>query len=170
MSKILMIIPFQNFREEELFPAKEFFEEKGLEVIITSNKIGKAKGMSKNEINVFSTIDDINIDEYDVIILVGGTGSDIFEKNSTLHKILQQANKKNKIIGATYRAPITLAYSGILEDKKATVWIEDKDILEEYGAYYTGASIEIDDNIITTDGPHSARMFAEEIYKLIKKN
>jgi protease I len=166
---ILIIIPFTNYRDEELNVPLNFFQQKGYNVKVASNKKGKAKGMGSSSYEVEILIDELNPDEFDAIILAGGKGADVLWHNKALHKFLKEVNRKKKIIAASYKSPITLAYAGILKNKRATVWIEDKDILEELGAYYTGASIEIDDNIITIDGPHSTRMFVKEIYSLIEK-
>ena len=169
VKNILIILSFKNFRDEELNIPVEYFEKQGFKVTLASNKSGKAKGMKGTEVEVYNTIDTLNPDDYDAIILVGGTGSEIFWQDKTLHKFLKEANKKNKIIAASYKSPVTLAYAGILKNKRATVWIDNRDILDELGAFYTGSSIEIDGNIITTDGPHSTKMFAEEIFNHIKK-
>ena len=168
-NKIAIIIPFLNFRDEEYNIPLNFFKQKGFQVVVASNKKGKAKGMNNTTVEVFSEIKELNPDDFDAVILVGGTGSEVFWHNKELHRFLKDVNKKNKIIAASYKSPLSLAYAGILKNKRATVWIEDKDLLEELGAYYTGASIEIDKNIITTDGPHSTRMFVQEIFSLIKK-
>ena len=168
--KIAVIIPFVNFRDEEYNIPVNFFKQKGYDVIVASNKIGKAKGMNNTSVEVNKAISDLSHEDFDAIILVGGTGSDVFWHNKELHQFLKKANKRKTIIAASYKSPVSLAYAGILKNKRATVWIEEKDILEELGAYFTGASIEVDDNIITTDGPHSTKMFVQEIYEFIKKD
>ena len=167
---ILIIIAFKNFRDEEYNIPYNFFKEKNFNITVASNETGKAKGMNGTNVEVNTSIDDLEHKDFDAIILVGGTGSDVFWHHKKLQKFLKEANKAGKIIAASYKAPITLAYAGILHNKRATVWIEEKDILEDLGAYFTGASIETDGNIITTDGPHSTRMFVSEIYNLLKKN
>lgn len=167
--KIAIIIPFSNFRDEEYNIPLNFFTQNGFEVIVASNKKGKAKGMNNTSVEVHTEIADLTPDDFAAVVLVGGTGSEVLWHNKELHKFLKEVNKKGKIIAASYKSPLSLGYAGILRNKRATVWIEDKDLLEELGAYYTGASIEIDKNIITTDGPHSTKMFVQEIYSLIKK-
>ncbi len=169
-NNILIILSFKNFRDEEFNIPIEFFRKKGFNITLASNKAGKARGMKGTEVEIFNTIDTLEPEKYDAIILVGGTGSEVFWNDKTLHSFLKKANQQKKIIAASYKSPITLAYAGILKNKRATVWIGDRDIIDELGAYYTGSSIEIDGNIITTDGPHSTKMFAEEIYNQIKKN
>ena len=167
--KVLLIIPSKDFRDEEFNIPFNFFNSKNLDVVVASNEIGKAKGMSGTYVEVMLTIDELNPKDFDAVILVGGKGAEVFWQDKTLHRFLKDAKKHNKIIAASYKSPITLAYAGLLKNKRATVWIEDKDILDELGAFFTGASIEIDGNIITTDGPHSTKMFAEEVYNMLNK-
>ncbi len=167
--KVAIIIAHKNFRDEEFNIPLNYFREKGFEVTVASNLKGKAKGMNGTAFEVEKTIEDLQHEDYDAVILVGGTGSDVFWKDKVLHEFLKKANKSKKIIAASYKSPVTLAYAGVLKNKRATVWIEEKDVLEDLGAYFTGASIEVDGNIVTTDGPHSTRMFVEEIYQKLKK-
>ena len=167
-NRVLFIIGFTIFKDEELIQPKEVFERNGFMVDICSYKPGPVKGLKKAEINIELTVDDINVTDYDAIILLGDIDEKLFE-NKKLFEIVKEAHKNNLIIGASYRTPVILANAGILDDKRATVWIEDKDIIEENGGYYTGASMEIDGNIVTTDGPHSAKMFAQKIIELLKK-
>ena len=166
-NRVLFVIGFTIFKDEELIQPKEEFEKNGFVVDVCSYKSGPVKGLKKNELNVELTVDDINVSDYDAIVLLGDIDEKLFE-NKRLFEIVKEAYKNNLIIGASFRTPVILANTGILNEKKATVWIEDKDIIEEQGGYYTGASMEVDGNIVTTDGPHSAKMFAQKIIELIK--
>ena len=166
--KVVIIVPSKNFRDEEFNIPYNYLKSKNIEIIVASNEIGKAKGMNGSQIDIFVSIDELNYLEYDAVILVGGSGAEIFWYDKILHDFLKKANKNNAIIAASYKSPVSLAYAGILNNRKATVWIEDKDILDELGAYFTGASIQIDKNIITTDGPHSTKMFSKELLTLLE--
>jgi len=166
-NRVLFIIGFTIFKDEELIQPKEVFEKNGFEVNVCSYKLGPVKGLKKAELNIELTVDDIIVDDYDAIVLLGDVDEKLFE-NKRLFDIVKEAYEKDLVIGASFRTPVILANAGILEEKKATVWIEDKDIIEEQGGYYTGASMEVDGKIVTTDGPHSAKMFAQKIIELIK--
>ncbi len=168
-NRVLFIIGFTIFKDEELIQPKDVFEQNGFTVDIVSYKPGPVKGLKKAEINIEMTVEDVNVDDYDAIILLGDVDEELFE-NKRLTEIVKEAYKKGLVIGASYRTPVVLATAGILDGKRATVWIEDKDTIEENGGYYTGSSMEIDGKIITTDGPHSAKMFAQTIINEIKKS
>jgi len=160
-----MIIAPKNFRDEELFDTKEELEVSGNSVVIASTKTDTATGMLGGTIKPDITIDEINVDDYDVVVFVGGPGSSIYFNNQKAHEIARDANEKKKLIGAICIAPSTLANAGLLKGKKATSFPSEERNLRSKGANYTGNSVEKDGNIITADGPKSAREFGRIIAK-----
>jgi protease I len=167
--KILMVIAFENFRDEELKIPKEILEKSGIIVDIASTKKGIAKGMLGAKVNVNIILDEIKENDYDGIIFVGGTGSQNLFTNKSAIKLVQEFYKNKKVIGAICLAPGILANAGILNGKKATCFYSASDILKKNGAIYTGNSVEIDGNIVTGNGPEVAEEFGKEILRLIKK-
>lgn len=167
--KVLMIIAFENFRDEELFTPKNILEKNGIKVDIASTKKGVAKGMLGAKVNVELTIDNVKENEYDGIIFVGGIGSEILFNNTYALNLAYKFYKNKKVVGAICLAPGILANSGILKGKKATCWSSASDILKKNGAIYTGNLVEVDGNILTGNGPEAAEKFGMEILKLLKK-
>ncbi|HDD44967.1 MAG TPA: DJ-1/PfpI family protein [Candidatus Desulfofervidus auxilii] len=161
--KIVMIIAENNFRDEELFVTKEVLEEKGAKVIVASTSLTPAKGMLGRVYKPDILLKDIEIDDYDAIIFVGGIGATQYWNDKTAHKLIKEALEKDKVIAAICIAPVTLANAGILKGKKATVWPSEARALEKAGAIYTGKSVEKDGKIITANGPHAAKAFGETI-------
>jgi len=80
-----------------------------------------------------------------------------------------RAHKLGKVIGAICIAPVTLANAGLLKGRKATVWASEKARIETKGAIYTGADVQVDDNIVTANGPNAAKAFGEALLKLLAK-
>ncbi|MGC8977048.1 MAG: DJ-1/PfpI/YhbO family deglycase/protease [Candidatus Ratteibacteria bacterium] len=167
--KVLMVIAFENFRDEELQTPKEIFEKNGIKVDIASNKKGTAKGMLGLKVNVELKIDEVEEKEYDGIIFVGGIGSQSLFNNTYAINLAKNFYKNKKVVGAICLAPGILANSGILKGKKATCYPSASDILKKNGAIYTGKEVEVDGNIVTGSGPEAAEKFATEILKLLKK-
>ena len=158
-----MIIAPRNFRDEELFYTKEELESSGNSVTIASTTTDKATGVLGRTAKPDTTINDINIDDYDAVVFVGGVGSSIYFNNQKAHEIARDAYDKGKVIGAICIAPSTLANAGLLKGKKVTSYPSEERNLRSKGAVYTGNSVEKDGNIITADGPSSARNFGRMI-------
>ncbi len=167
--KIAMIIAFQDFRDEEYFIPKGIFISKGFLVETFSSKKGDALGSYGGVVKVEKTIEELNVNDFDIIIFVGGNGAVSYSENKIAHKIAKGA----KTLGAICIAPIILAKAGVLKGKKATVFSSEMDksaikILEKEGAEYEPKEVVVDGNIITANGSKAARNFAEAVVFSLK--
>lgn len=160
-----MIIAPRNFRDEELFHTKEELEASGNSVTIASTTTDTATGMLGGTAKPDITINDVNVDDYDAVVFVGGTGSSIYFNDLKAHEIARTANGKGKLVCAICIAPSTLANAGLLRGKRATSYSSEESNLRSKGANYTGNPVEKDGNTITADGPSSAREFGRMIAK-----
>ena len=165
--RVVMIIAPQNFRDEELFEPKQLLAEKGAEVKVASASLEMAGGMLGAEIQPDMLISDIEPDQWDAIILIGGTGASRYWEDLSVHSMLNEAVKQNKIVGAICIAPVTLANAGILSGKRATVSISERQRLADKGADCTLKDVQRDGNIITASGPPAAKGFGEAIAKAL---
>lgn len=162
---ILMVIAPSDFRDEELFVPKEFFEKNGAEVVIASEKKGTAKGMLGGTVSVDLSVSDVVISDYDAVIFVGGSGVEshkLYEDGAYL-KLATDANISGKVIGAICLGPMVPAAAGILSGKNATVFESGISHITVKGAKYTGAEVTRDGRIVTGEGPHAAEEFARTV-------
>ena len=161
---IVMIIARQNFRDEELADPRAVFQEAGAKVTIASSSLQEAVGMLKKvRVKPDLTLDKVDAKAYDAVVFVGGAGASEYWNNKTAHRIATEAQAAGKLVCAICIAPVTLGNAGLLKGKKATCFPSERAQLVKAGANYTGASVEKDGNIITADGPASARRFGETI-------
>jgi protease I len=175
MVRVLMIVAPENYRDEELDIPKKHLESKGMEVTVASTKKGPCKGMMGGSVEATLSLADVNVSDYDAVIFVGGSGTPIIRKEARAIEIAKEAASKGKVIGAICWACTTVAKAGILEGKKATVWVGDDaeygmstdKVMEKFGATYEKSGVVVDGNFVTADGPAHARQFAEAIEKLI---
>ena len=167
--KIVMIIASQNFRDEELLQPKNILTEKGAEVKVASASLETAKGMLGAEVKPDLLVSEIKPEDWDAIILIGGTGASQYWDDSSIHSMLNEAVKQNKIVGAICIAPVTLANAGILSGKKATVFSSETQKLRDKGAKCTGKDVERDGKIITASGPPAAKEFGNAIAQALKE-
>ena len=170
--KILMVVAFKDFSDEEYFIPKEVLEKAGFSIDTTSTKKGIAIGSQGGEAIVHMGIDEINLENYDVVIFCGGSGMANELDNQIFHKLAKDFYENNKTVAAICVAPALLAKAGILENKKATVWSSALDksfikTLEENGAIYEDSLVVIDNKIITANGPDAAEEFAKAIKELL---
>lgn len=169
MTNILMIIPPERFRDEELFVTKEELENSGNNVSIASTKKGVILGSRGGTVNAELLLADINIKEYDAVVFVGGAGSELLFDDIDALSIAKTMYDDKKIVSAICLAPVILANAGILKGKKATVTGTEANTIEAKGAEYTEPGVTVDGRIVTADGPEAAQLFAQAIDKLLKR-
>lgn len=171
MQHALFIIAPENFRDEELFHPLAVLEKAEIVCTISSLEAGKCIGSKGGEIEAQIGINQINAEDFDAVIFIGGNGSEIYFENAAAHLLTQKAFSSGKIVAAICAAPVILAKTGILNGKKATCFpsTDFEKALEENGAILTRSDVEIDGKIITANGPKAAIAFGEEIVKKLGK-
>jgi protease I len=167
--RVLFVIAQNDFRDEELFVPKRIIEKAGIEVVVSSITTDMCHGKLGGNVLPDIAVKDVDMDDYDMIIMAGGPGAPTLADYEEVRAIFVQARTDKKPFGAICIAPVNLAKFGVLEDKKATVFETEETVeaLEEAGAHYTGQDIEIDGNIITANGPDAAEAFGRAIVKLL---
>ena len=166
--KALMIIAERNFRDEELLEPKKILEDREIKVTIASTSLQDSRGMLGATVKPDILLSSVKVQDYDVIIFVGGGGASQYWNDPLAHSIAQKVVQKGKILGAICIAPVTLANAGVLSGKKATVFSSEISKLETKGATYTKKPVQVEGKIITGEGPQSAEQFGEAIVKVLE--
>ncbi|MFW5782187.1 MAG: DJ-1/PfpI family protein [Candidatus Muiribacteriaceae bacterium] len=161
--RICLIFANRLFRDEELKIPMKYMKHNGHEVVFASDSLDRAQGKLGMQITPDILADDIDVNDFDCLALVGGPGTKVFFHDKKLHNILIQADRMHKVIGAICISPVVLAEAGLLKGKNATVWIDGRDSIIEKGAVYKDKPVVVHDNIVTADGPKSAQAYAEAL-------
>ena len=164
---VVMVIPQNNFRDEELLQPKRILEQAGIIVKLASRIRGEATGMLGAKFISEMTLQDINVEDYNAIIFIGGSGASTYWNDPIAHKIARDAYSANKLVAAICIAPLTLAKAGLLKNKRATISSYLAEKLEAEGAIYTTKAVEKDASIITASGPAAVNEFSREIVKAL---
>jgi len=160
-----LMVPLANgFEEIEAFTIVDILRRANIKVD-TIGIIGSViQGKNGVKVIVDRTLNQIDPNDYDAIILPGGSpGYQNLAKSARLIETLKTFNRQNKLIGAICGAPTILAKEGLLDDKKATVYPGFEKML----AYPRNGSVVVDGNIITSQGPGTAIDFALKIVEKI---
>jgi len=172
--KILMVVAFKNFRDEEYFIPNETFEKNGYQVITSSDQKGEAVGSAGGTTEVDLLVQEVNPIDYAAVVFCGGPGMVNNLDNKNFQNLALEFQKQDKLVSAICIAPALLAKAGLLVNKKATVWSSSLDksaikILKDNGAIYEDKSVVIDGKIITANGPEAAKEFGEKIMEVLQK-
>lgn len=163
MKSILLLIAPKDFRDEEVFITKEELERRGCIVHMASSHVGECIGSKGGKATAELTTENIRCNDYEALVIAGGSGSQLFFEDPTVHRLVNEFYQSQKIVAAICIAPMILAKAGILKGKRASVFSSETEALELLGAHYTGMDVTVDGNIITAYGPQSALRFAKKI-------
>jgi protease I len=169
--KVLFIIAQANFRDEELLKPKQILEKAGYNADVASLTTDHAMGMMGTIIKPDLAVRDTNLDEYTLIVVVGGSGAPSLAKSPDVINILKLAKNRSMSMGAICLGPMALANAGVLEGRNATYFktSESTAALEQGNAIIVDKEVVVDGNIITANGPAAAEKFGMALVSLLKR-
>lgn len=167
---MLLILPAQDFNEQEYLIITNALERAGIKIFIASDAntlcVGSGGLKVKNDIQFYN----IHESNFGGIIFIGGKGTRNYWNNPRLHSTAQNFVKKRKLVGAICSAPVILAKAGLITEC-ATCYEEDKKELEKEGVEYKDTPVVINKNIITAQNPAAAPEFIKLfLHELAKRN
>ncbi|HPZ10571.1 MAG TPA: DJ-1/PfpI family protein [Candidatus Eremiobacteraeota bacterium] len=163
-----VIVPLADGAEEmEAVIIIDTLRRASWEVIVAGLKEGPVTASRGVKIFPDTTIDRLNIKDFDMIVLPGGgAGTENLRKNERVLEIVREFYQKRKIVAAVCAGPLVLQSAGILKGHKVTCHPAVKDQLTE--AERLEEKVVIDRNIITSQGPGTSFLFALSIIELIE--
>ncbi|MHC4623398.1 MAG: DJ-1/PfpI family protein [Planctomycetota bacterium] len=165
--RAVLITGSANFRDEELFETQLVLDQAGVNTVIASSRRGLIGGMLGGTADARILVTEVNVDEFDAIVFIGGPGAREYFNNPVAHNIAREAAGKGKILAAISIAPTILANAGVLTGVRATSFLTERDMLQLADVKYTGAAVERDGPIITGRDPAASRLFATAIVEAL---
>ncbi len=167
---VLMVIPQNQFDEEELFETRKVLESTGARVVVLSRNGQEAVGMNKTRFQPQGTIIDWNKQgvsgKYDAVLLVGGKGAaKSMWDDPILPQILTDHCRAGKVVAAIGQSVAVLARASFLNQRAASGPGDERFLneLEAGSGYYSDEPVTSSDRIVTASGGVSAKEFAEAV-------
>ncbi len=164
--KVLMVIPYTQFRDEEFFEPKKILEEEGANVVIASTVARVCRGMRGGSVQADIAIADAKVDDYAALVICGGSSvPDFFWNDKKLQEFATAMSGAGKIVAAICLSTVVLAKAKLLADREATVYFLPQAIqeLKDAGAKYVKQTLIIHNNIILAEGPPDSQRFGQAI-------
>lgn len=163
MTRVLMVIAQDVFRDEEYAQPKQILESRGAEVSTASVHAGNCRGKLGTSAHAGLGIAEARAEDYEAVVFVGGGGAQCFFDDPVAHRLARDAFEAGKVVGAICIAPSVLARAGLLEGVRATAFPSQEADLRAHGAIWTGIPVETDGRIVTASGPEAAAAFGEAL-------
>ena len=159
-----ILVPLaKGFEEIEAVTIVDVLRRADLKVVTAGLSEINVEGSRGIEVIADTLFRDINPDEFDAIVLPGGSPGYVNLSNSNrLLDILRKFNSEKKMIAAICAGPIVLAKAGIIGNRDVTVFPG----LEKEVPKYVNEEVVCSDNIITSKGAGTAMKFALKIVEI----
>ena len=163
MAKVALLLA-PGFEELEAVTVVDVLRRGQVEVVIAGLEGGPVPSARDVKIVPDTTVDQLNPDELDLVVLPGGIpGVENLKKDPRVKELITKVRARGKRCAAICAAPGALAAFGVLEGKRATIYPALKEELK--GAQLEDAPVVVDGDVITSQGPGTAMAFA---FKLLE--
>jgi len=163
-----LMISADNFEDMELFIPYYRMKEEGIEVEISSMKKGGIKGKHGYEIEANKTLEEVDPEEYRILILPGGKAPEAIRQDRTAVGIAKFFFRENRPVAAICHGPQLLITAGLLKGRHATCYRSVAPEMKEAGALYEDREVVVDGNLVTSRQPSDLPAFMREMMKMIK--
>ena len=165
MAKIILAIS-NGFEEIEAISIIDVCRRANIEVTIAAVEDLTTIGAHNIKIQADCKIEDISSDDFDMIVLPGGLPNAFtLADNEKVQSLLKEFKLKNKKIGAICAAPYALHKADVLNENFTCYPSFENKI--KIDGYHKNDAIVIDNNVITSQGPATAMIFALEIVNIL---
>lgn len=155
----------EGFEETEAIAPVDILRRAG--VPVSTVAVGEVpenlvKGAHGIPVKADVSISDIDLSAASAVVLPGGMpGTKNLDASEEVRKAVQYCADNGKLVCAICAAPSVLGHMGLLSGRKATCFPGFEK--ELHCSVFTGASVTVDGNFITANGPGSAILFGEAI-------
>jgi protease I len=160
-----LIISADNFEDSELLVPYYRLKEADIEVTVASPSGGSITGKHGYAVTVDKTLEEINPDDYSILVLPGGKAPEAVRKDPKAQEIARSFFARSKPVAAICHGPQTLISAGLLQGRRATCYSSVADELKEAGALYEDREVVVDANLVTSRQPGDLPAFMRETMK-----
>lgn len=165
--KILFITADRCDDSELFYPYYRLLEE-DFEIDIASFQKTKISAKYHFEIEADLSVDDVNENDYDALLLPGGMAPEKLRQNEKVLSIVNEFHNANKPIAAICHGQQILISAGVLNGVKATCYPGIKDDLVNCGANYVNKPVVVDNNIVTSRRPEDLPYFMKSFIEILR--
>lgn len=163
MAKVLIPLAM-GFEEIEALTLIDVLRRAKIKVITAGLDNDVLVGAHGVKVEADSLLENVNGDEFDMIVLPGGLpGAQHLAESKKIQQLLKEFDKKDKLIGAICAAPWALSVAGVLKNRYTCYPSFEETVAKD--GYEPDENVVIDENILTSRGPATAMTFALSIVK-----
>jgi len=169
----VLIMASDGFEEWELFGPREILTRRGAEVVLAAPKLEPIQATVHDDpgktIRPDLTIDQVNADDFDALILPGGVRNpDHLRMNVKAIALIQRFATQGKPVAAICHGPWLLIEADLLRGRTATSWPSIRTDLRNAGANVVDEAAVTDGNLVTSRNPQDVEAFTNAVLDLVE--
>jgi protease I len=172
--KKIAILATDGFEQSELEVPQKTLREAGATVDVVSPKSGEIKGWDMKDwgrpVKVDKTLDEVNAQDYDAIVLPGGQiNPDYLRVNQQAIAFIKDFYSAGKVVAAVCHAPWLLIEAGIVKGHRATSYKSIKTDIINAGGQWVDEQVVTDEGLITSRQPSDLEAFSAKIVEEVRE-
>jgi protease I len=169
----VLIVATDGFEEWELFGPRQILQEQDAEVVLASLKRDPIQATIHDDpgktIRPDLTIDEVNPDDFDALILPGGVRNpDQLRLHGNVIGLIRRFAEQGKPVAAICHGPWLLVEAGLVRGRTATSWPSIRTDLRNAGAKVVDEAVVTDGNIVTSRKPDDVEAFTNAVIALLE--
>jgi protease I len=168
-SKKIAIIATDGVEQVELVKPREAVEDAGADTELLSLETGQIQAMNSDinpadKFDVDKAIGDASPDDYDGLILPGGTvNADKLRMSDEVVSFVQKIFKDGKPAGVICHGPWTLVEADLVRERTLTSWPSLRTDIRNAGGKWVDEEVVVDQGLVTSRKPDDLPAFCAKI-------
>ncbi|HEY0345563.1 MAG TPA: type 1 glutamine amidotransferase domain-containing protein [Solirubrobacteraceae bacterium] len=169
--RTIAILATDGVEQVELEKPRAAVQDAGATTELLSIKDGEIQAMNHDlepadTFGVDRQVSDVSIDDYDALILPGGTcNPDKLRMESSAVEFVRDFVNSGKPVGVICHGPWTLVEADVVRGRRITSWPSVRTDLRNAGAEVVDEQVVVDGNIISSRWPDDLPAFCETIVR-----
>ncbi|MVP02494.1 type 1 glutamine amidotransferase domain-containing protein [Paenibacillus lutrae] len=170
MSKKIAFLLASQFEDSEMKEPYDKLKEEGHEVVIVGLKKGEllTGKNQKAEYTADQGIDDVKPDEFDAVVIPGGSSPEALRMNPGIQNFVKKFDEAGKTIAAICHGPQILMSADLLKGRTLTSYPPLQDDVQNAGGKFVDEEVVVDKNLITSRTPKDEPAFIAEIKRALQ--
>lgn len=169
-----VVLTADRFEDMEVYVPLFRLREEGWKVDVAAPTKDLMHGENGYTLKPDITINEVNPDDYDLLVIPGGFPDGAPATVRKIKKALEITQSffiKNKPVASICHGPWTLASAGVIKGRHLTSYWHDgvPEDIKKAGGIWEDKDVVVDGNLVTSRWPFDLAAFNREMMKLVKK-